>query len=164
MARLPFFLLAASLLAAASCHAATEPQPPPPPTGKEVAELVGVDLNWWDVRIPQDLGPRDTVRLVFLSAEGKTLQTDAETPGPFPTGTVRVFCWENTAERKTATCVQVSLGGKHSIRMTSLFPKDYFRNPGRLGLSIGSLVDLDDPLLAFNPEGVVLKLEAVRHP
>jgi hypothetical protein len=129
-----------------------------------LAQILSIDMRWWDVALPKDMGPRDGVHLVFASAEGKPLETDAEMPGPFPTGIVRVFCWEDYATRKTATCLQARNGSSGARLLSSRFPKDYFKQSGQVGPNLGSLIDAGDPLVTFTPANVTVKVEVVRHP
>lgn len=164
MDRLRLLVFAGSLLAVALGRADADDRLPAP-TGEEIADIVGVKLVWWDVRLPKDFAPGDAVRVVFYAANVRNPDSVTSGLDQVPSsGTVRVFCWEDKAVHKTAICVQVRDAGGLSTRTTSRFDQNYFKNSGMSGPYPGSLVAAGDPLITFTPANVTVKLEVIRHP
>jgi len=115
-------------------------------TANELAEAL--DIHWWIVEIPSDLGPKDSVGLSLVSSNGKEVAGGTSiSPGPanINLGTsVKVFCWE---ERSSG---HMNLKLEVAGNMGSSYAHDYFHNAACGGPGNGSILKPGDLLLKFD--------------
>jgi hypothetical protein len=92
-------------------------------SANDLAEALNV--HWWTVQLPHDLGPNDDVGVEAISSDGKTLEGPSgfsEGPGGKKIeGPIRVFCRENEVRRLIEILIKLPDGSIASFPI-----KDYF--------------------------------------
>ena len=115
-------------------------------TANELAAVL--DMHWWMVEIPSNLGPKDSVAISFVSSDGKEVAgaiSISPGPGKIKLGTrVKVFCWEDKAARQMKVRLEVAgtVGGG--------YVHDYFDNAACGGPANGYVLHPGDVLLKFD--------------
>ena len=113
-------------------------------TANDLAEVLGV--HWWTVKIPANLGSKDTVGIELFASDGKKLGGGGAFSGVNLGSEVRIFCYEEKSEKLGIVVIRTKGG-------TATFPiEDYFRYGGVGGASNGSVLHLQDTLIKFSKE------------
>jgi hypothetical protein len=115
-------------------------------TAGDLAKVLG--MYWWNVQIPTDLGPKDSVQVAFVNAHGRQIASGVSiSPGPANIGlgqVLRIFCWEDKKTRETLTCLEVA-GGAGTCPT-----HDFFRQGAFSPYPTGSTLKPNDVLLKFH--------------
>jgi hypothetical protein len=132
-------LLSPSLLKAEEHHVSNL-------TANELAEAL--DIHWWVVKIPSNLGPKDSVGISLVSSDGKEVAVGTSIssgPGKIKLGELaKIFCWEEKASGHMKLKLEVA------GTVGSSYAQDYFNNAACGGPENGSVLNPGDILLKFD--------------
>ena len=115
-------------------------------TANDLAQIL--NMYWWNVEIPSDLGPNDSVSVILVNFHGKQIGAGVSLrPGPSGSSLgslVHVFCREDKTARQTIIGLQVN-GGAITCGV-----RDYFRGGAYSSFAIGATLKPNENLMKFD--------------